>query len=438
MLTPAGSVKHRLPSDESGFENLVLAGDWTKNGIDGGCVEAAATSGMQAARALTGGDRSLVGEDSAWLRPPVRGLPRYVEFGGRADSPGPFRCREGRLRGLLLRGEEERIEDLVQRTLTEPAGGAVEYRPLSDRVLLLAGGFGDVTSTTPPYDEWGTVHEVQVSLWVPVLAGRRRGPIFIAERLCLAVPYLLVDNPMSYLGGRENYGYAKTMGRFYPEAGEGDRLRVDAYGGDFGRGQRAGWQPLLELAPTGPLRDGESATFDDPGDLVRYLTGGALDGEGGEDLALPGLELGSTLVGEMLGGRATQVFLKQFRDVADGAHACYQSVVEAPLEVTRVSFRPSAQDWAVTVHPLDSHPIARELGVRSQTASMSLDLELDFVVENGAEVGGSAAVPAVISRPVPVAGGPVDTAADRVVALVESAAGLVRRELSALSRLKFW
>ena len=156
-------------------------------------------------------------------------------------------------------------------------------------------------------------------------------------------------------------------------------------------------------------------------------------------MALPGLELGSTLVGEMLGGRATQVFLKQFRDVADGAHACYQSVVEAPLEVTRVSFRPSAQDWAVTRAPAGQPPDrARAPAVRSQTASMSLDLELDFVVENGAEVGGSAAVPAVISRPVPVAGGPVDTAADRVVALVESAAGLVRRELSALSRLKFW
>ncbi|MEM8751564.1 MAG: hypothetical protein AAGF90_01170, partial [Pseudomonadota bacterium] len=51
-LTPKGGVRHRLPSGECGFDNLVLAGDWTKNGLDIGCVEAAATSGMEAAKTV--------------------------------------------------------------------------------------------------------------------------------------------------------------------------------------------------------------------------------------------------------------------------------------------------------------------------------------------------------------------------------------------------
>ncbi len=67
VLTPAGSVSRRLASDESGVENLVLAGDWTRSGIDGGCVEAAVTSGMQAARALIGHDRPIRGESTTWL-----------------------------------------------------------------------------------------------------------------------------------------------------------------------------------------------------------------------------------------------------------------------------------------------------------------------------------------------------------------------------------
>lgn len=55
--TPAtGTIAHRLAPGESGFENLTLAGDWTKNGIDIGCVEAAATSGMLAAEHVTGED----------------------------------------------------------------------------------------------------------------------------------------------------------------------------------------------------------------------------------------------------------------------------------------------------------------------------------------------------------------------------------------------
>jgi uncharacterized protein with NAD-binding domain and iron-sulfur cluster len=53
-LTLAGTVKNRLWPSKSGFDNLVLAGDWTRNGIDGGSVEAAVTSGMLAARAVCG------------------------------------------------------------------------------------------------------------------------------------------------------------------------------------------------------------------------------------------------------------------------------------------------------------------------------------------------------------------------------------------------
>lgn len=53
MCVP-GSDHHRLRSDESGFDNLYLAGDWTDNGINAGCIEAAVLSGLQAANALVG------------------------------------------------------------------------------------------------------------------------------------------------------------------------------------------------------------------------------------------------------------------------------------------------------------------------------------------------------------------------------------------------
>lgn len=53
MCVP-GSDHHRLRSDESGFDNLYLAGDWTDNGINAGCIEAAVLSGLQAANAMVG------------------------------------------------------------------------------------------------------------------------------------------------------------------------------------------------------------------------------------------------------------------------------------------------------------------------------------------------------------------------------------------------
>jgi uncharacterized protein with NAD-binding domain and iron-sulfur cluster len=49
-----GSDKYRLRSNESGYDNLVLAGDWTDSGYNAGCIEAAVMSGLQAANAILG------------------------------------------------------------------------------------------------------------------------------------------------------------------------------------------------------------------------------------------------------------------------------------------------------------------------------------------------------------------------------------------------
>ena len=57
VLSVPGSDRYRLRPDESGYDNLVLAGDWTDSGINAGCIEAAVMSGLQAANALLGRGR---------------------------------------------------------------------------------------------------------------------------------------------------------------------------------------------------------------------------------------------------------------------------------------------------------------------------------------------------------------------------------------------
>ena len=58
-----GSSRHRMHPAESGFENLVLAGDWTRSGINAGCIEAAVMGGILAARALYGAKDAIAGEN---------------------------------------------------------------------------------------------------------------------------------------------------------------------------------------------------------------------------------------------------------------------------------------------------------------------------------------------------------------------------------------
>ncbi len=438
VLTPAGSVNQRLPSNDSGFENLVLAGDWTKNGIDGGCVEAAVTSGMQAARKLTGIKRPITGQSPQWMQPTPSQLPAYIEYGGRATAPGPFLSLKGRFRSYLLEGDEDRIADLVRRTLDEPVGPQVAYRAIGSNVLLMLGGFERVSSMASPFDRWGTVSEIVASFWVPVIAGRDLGDVFLAERLGLAAPYVFVDNPMSYLGGRETYGYAKTMGRFDPPDGVGERQRMEAFGGDFGRDEGAAWRLFLDISASGTevaSSDGEDR-LEGPEALARQLAPQLLERNAEGEVILPGLRFASSLVDDMLKGRMRQVFLKQFRDAAHGTRACYQSVVEAPIDVKRLSIRRSSRDWDVTIRPLDSHPIDQEMGIVSQRAALALDGELDMVVETGVEIGrvaASAAPTTVVERP---PDGVIS--GESITELIRDIVGRISTELPGLGRLKWW
>jgi len=413
VLTPAGSVKHRLAADASGIENLVLAGDWTRNGIDGGCVESAVLSGLQAARALTNDAKPLIGESRTWLtdRHVSRGSclrkllgfgattaprsrqaspPRYVEFGGRATTPPPFASTEGRFQGLVLKGDPARIADLCQRTLNDPAAGAVEYRPLlGPYVLMLTGSFGRISSQAQGFEGWGYIEEAQVSLWIPLTAGRSVGGLFIPERLCMSVPFIVVNNAMSYAGGREVYGYPKSLGVFDPEAGVGDPLTVKVFGGDFSSDDEAGWKVLFEIARNGATagsaagakasKRARRGAWHTPEQIVDYFQSSAAKSWD----VVPDVAVLDDVIRALVKKEARQVFLKQFRDAAAPGRACYQAVVEAPIHVTSASWRPSLEEWQVTVNDWDSHPVTAETGVSTQSTRLTFELNMDMVAEPG-------------------------------------------------------
>lgn len=64
VLATAGTVGLRPTAGDTGFDNLVVAGDWVRNGLNAACVEATVMSGRQAARALGAPVGTLVGEGS--------------------------------------------------------------------------------------------------------------------------------------------------------------------------------------------------------------------------------------------------------------------------------------------------------------------------------------------------------------------------------------
>ena len=54
VMSVAGSASARLRANETGLSNLFLAGDWTNNGFNAGCVEAAFMGGLRAGNAVLG------------------------------------------------------------------------------------------------------------------------------------------------------------------------------------------------------------------------------------------------------------------------------------------------------------------------------------------------------------------------------------------------
>ena len=64
-LTVPGSVRFRISPLDNTYDNLTVAGDWTKSGFDQGCVEAAVMSGRLAAHAISGLPRleDIIGYD---------------------------------------------------------------------------------------------------------------------------------------------------------------------------------------------------------------------------------------------------------------------------------------------------------------------------------------------------------------------------------------
>lgn len=64
VLALPGTTQHRLKPEASGFDNLVLCGDWTDNRYTLACIEAAVMSGRFACRALCGAPTKIPGEET--------------------------------------------------------------------------------------------------------------------------------------------------------------------------------------------------------------------------------------------------------------------------------------------------------------------------------------------------------------------------------------
>lgn len=361
VLSVPGTTRLRLRPDESGFENVVLAGDWTRTGLDAGCLEAAAMSGLMAARHLLGTRERVPGEErslralaqSRAQRAPFES-PRYVERPDELSMRPPFSARGVELVACVLRAPQARLQRLVDRDLNGPLGGAARYRALPF-VSFVAADMGKVASDEAEHKRRGFMREIDVGLWVPLWKTEPGRP---GGRALWYLPYVFVDNAAAMVAGRESFGFFKALARIERRGSalRPERLVVQALALErFDPDCEAREAPLLAIE-----RTGEAAPS-----LAR---------------AVP--------LARWLAPQVRFAFLRQFREASQPERAAYQRVIEAEARVdSTLSLALSPHRYRVELAELASHPIASDLGIPQQSEALaSFEARFDFTLGAGSEV----------------------------------------------------
>jgi len=314
---------------------------------------------------------------------PGDSLPDYAEHGtGFPVFRGPYLQKDARLAAFFFNADTEQLTRLYDRTLN--VSGAFEYKyvPITSSLMLV---FTDmlVSSRDERDAQVGLIPETEVSFWVLTVAMQKTHSGDIPHHLAWFLPYLLVDEGNAIATGREVYGFNKLAAQFEkPEKIQKPEFTADVLGfKEFGADSIAQRGRLLELrasSSTDPTSSGDlesikSAMADELLGNIRTDLGGGL------------LEFAARFIND----HVPLVFLKQFRDAQNTQKACYQRLIEAPLQVENFYEGGLFPDpYTLSIASLASHPLAQNLGLKEadQRSRLGAWMRVDFGLGNGVEL----------------------------------------------------
>lgn len=299
----------------------------------------------------------------------------------------PFAGRGVQSFVFVFEGERENLENLCRRYLTEPSGGQVEYRPLTTLIALIFSRTRQLIATNPPYSGMGWLPELEAAFWVLTVRVSRDESVASANHLAWFIPYIFVDSPLAMIEGREIFGMPKEIGwlEIPEDHTTAEELTLDAHAVErFNSSDLQGRRRrLLAVTRAGDGTSGGSTGLLQELADVRRIFASLISQR---YWLLPrDLNLLPDLLEDVIHHQGWIVSLKQFPDAGASDQACYQAIVETPLEAT--SLRQAAllpDEYDLTLVDFDSHPIARDLGLRAnQRAILGYWMDFDFTFKPG-------------------------------------------------------
>jgi hypothetical protein len=303
--------------------------------------------------------------------PPATTLPAYVEYPSAQTLPGPIAFTGLTMSAFLLPADMAVLRALCQSLITTPSGGQVSFTPVLPVVMMSFTAFPQGVFVNFP--DRGRATERELSFGIPgIYAGAG------ALGFGLLMPFLFLDNPVAMLTGRENYGYFKQWGEItLPGDGLPQAFSAEVYGCPaFAPTAQWGRQGLVALNNPQAVRAHAKSGLP-PASVAgaaAWLRDRIVAGSGADPGAFAAL----------LQGKLTQIFLKQFRDVADGTRACYQAVTRADYSVTKLASLLPEADYDYAFQALQSTPVAESLGIApSGRTGLGLAITMDMQLETG-------------------------------------------------------
>lgn len=387
VLSLPGTLKYRMEPGGSGYGNLYLAGDWTRvPEINAGCVEVATMSGIAAASALSGVYIPVASASQERQRSDT-----YIDYAGWITlPPAPATSNDTTFYTFPFSADPTASQGFLDRSYNR-AAGYTRFRVMLDLAFLNIVQVKHTGAPTPPYAAEGTMPEADIGFWL--LVGNYEPDAVLPKSIGWVPAYLFVNNGWATVAGREIWGMPKYFANMtLPAAGapsmgpfEVSALAIKT----FSPTAQANEYDLLTLTgtdmtradPGGPSEKAPGAAA--PLDLFKRLCSGADSGllkALTDNPAMPPF-LDAAGVGLPV------FYLKQARSADSPTAACYQALLQGPLELTRVhdaGLLPGA--WTLALNELDSLPFIRDLGLGTPTdgkldltTAIGLWAQIDFV-----------------------------------------------------------
>ena len=404
VLALPGTTRYRLHAHESGFDNLVLAGDWLHTGLNYGCVESAVIGGLQAARAickypsLIYGENDFpadspfikaAGEEAAVKPAAVAGAVQmiadtYVRRGGMDVLPAPWRCDDVQMYAFYVPCNLAALQKICDRSLNEPSHGFLNYRPTTRYAVLTFQRLNGLYSTAPGHEGRGAHSYCEAALWV--MAAHHRADGRTTDERAVLVPYIFADDGLAVATGREVYGYPKEHAIVQMPIGD---QPLDAFSvrglavPKYRAGAKA--EPAIEILSCGRAGSGVLAAA---GHLAHGLGEDLWSAVRDGKIEDTPLALMRDFIELMLTGQMHLVFLRQIRALGGGAGSDLQAIVGTVYDPVKVKcLRLLKGRYELTLPSLDSHPIATDFGLALKDGRadvlMGIEIDLGFVLQPG-------------------------------------------------------